>query len=118
MKIMVEAALAKVLSDNNLLYFVKKSTKLLYSPVNKICISVNTSLTLRLVRFCLKRTSKSKKNNLKTTYMNINYKSMQEASPYETPTVKTLDILSEGVLCGSGDFDIADWENDNDPLDF
>ena len=33
--------------------------------------------------------------------MNINYKSMQEASPYETPTVKTLDILSEGVLCGS-----------------
>lgn len=33
--------------------------------------------------------------------MNINYKSMQEASPYEAPTVKTLDILSEGVLCGS-----------------
>ena len=115
---MVEAALAKVLSDNNLLYFVKKSTKLLYSPVNKICISVNTSLTLRLVRFCAKADSKSKQNNLNKTYMNINYKSMQEASPYETPTVKTLDILSEGVLCGSGDFDIADWENDNDPLDF
>ena len=37
--------------------------------------------------------------------MNINYKSMQEASPYETPTVKTLDILSEGVLCGSFDKD-------------
>lgn len=33
--------------------------------------------------------------------MNINYKSMQEASPYEAPTVKTLDILSEGVLCMS-----------------
>ena len=118
MKIMAEAALAKVLSDNNLLYFVKKSTKLLYSPINKICISVNTSLTLRLVRFCLKRTSKSKTNNLKTTYMNINYKSMQEASPYETPTVKTLDILSEGVLCASGNFGINDWENDDDSLDF
>ena len=115
---MVEAALAKVLSDNYLLYFVKKSTKLLYRSVNKICISVNTSLTLQLVRFCLKRTSKSKKNNLKTTYMNINYKSMQEASPYEKPTVKTLDILSEGVLCASGDFSIKDWEDDNDSLDF
>ena len=44
--------------------------------------------------------------------MNINYKSMQEASPYETPTVKTLDILSEGVLCSSGVIDDAiedDW---------
>ena len=60
MKIMVEAALAKVLSDNYLLYFVKKSTKLLYSPINKICISVNTSLTLQLVRFCAKADSKSK----------------------------------------------------------
>ena len=115
---MVEAALAKVLSDNNLLYFVKKSTKLLYSPVNKICISVNTSLTLRLVRFCAKADSKSKQNNLNKTYMNINYKSMQEASPYETPTVKTLDILSEGVLCSSGDFRIKDWENDDDVLAF
>ena len=113
-----EAALAKILSDNNLLYFVKKSTKLLYSPINKICISVNTSLTLQLVRFCLKRTSKSKTNNLKTTYMNINYKSMQEASPYETPTVTTLEVLSEGVLCASGDFSIKDWEDDNDSLDF
>ena len=112
MKIMVEAALAKVLSDNSLLYFVKKSTKLLYRPINKICISVNTSLTLRLVRFCAKADSKSKQNNLNKTYMNINYKSMQEASPYETPTVKTLDILSEGVLCSSGVIDDAiedDW---------
>ena len=50
--------------------------------------------------------------------MNINYKSMQEASPYETPTVKTLDILSEGVLCSSGDFTIKDWENDGESLDF
>ena len=114
MKIMLEAALAKVLSDNNLLYFVKKSTKLLYSPINKICISVNTSLTLRLVRFCLKQISKSKENNLKTTYMNINYKSMQEASPYETPTVTTLDILSEGVLCSSYDDPSYGYDHEND----
>ena len=24
---------------------------------------------------------------------------------YETPSVTTLEVLSEGVLCGSGDFD-------------
>ena len=112
---MLVAASAKVLSDNNLPSFFEKSAKSLYRPINKICISVNTSLTLQLVRFCAKADSKSKENNLKTTYMNINYKSMQEASPYETPTVKTLDILSEGVLCGSftgGSIDDAteeDW---------
>ena len=50
--------------------------------------------------------------------MNINYKSMQEVSSYETPTVKTLDILSEGVLCASGDMNIADWENDGESLEF
>lgn len=106
---MVVAALEMVLTDDNLLYFVKKSTKLLYRPVNKICISVNTSLTLQLVRFCAKAGQQKQAKNLKTTYMNINYKSMQEASPYETPTVKTLDILSEGVLCSSGEFEAPDW---------
>ena len=50
--------------------------------------------------------------------MNINYKSMQEVSSYETPTVTTLEVLSEGVLCGSGNFSINDWENDDDSLDF
>ena len=37
---------------------------------------------------------------------------------YETPTVKELDILSEGVLCASGNFSIGDWENDDESLDF
>lgn len=46
--------------------------------------------------------------------MNINYKSMQEASPYETPTVKTLDILSEGVLCGSFDNPGYGYDDEND----
>ena len=46
--------------------------------------------------------------------MNINYKSMQEASPYEAPTVKTLDILSEGVLCGSYDDPSYGYDDDND----
>ena len=50
--------------------------------------------------------------------MTFNNKTMQEVSSYETPTVTTLEVLSEGVLCGSGDFSIKDWEEDNDSLDF
>ena len=38
--------------------------------------------------------------------------------PYEAPTVTSLDILSEGLLCQSGEFGIRDWENDNESLDF
>ena len=49
--------------------------------------------------------------------MNINYKSMQEASPYETPTVTTLDILSEGVLCSSFDKDNYTESFDKDAWD-
>lgn len=40
-------------------------------------------------------------------------------STYEAPKVQTLDVSSEGVLCQSGKFSIADWENDGDePLAF
>ena len=35
---------------------------------------------------------------------------------YQTPSVNVLDVLSEGVLCQSGNFGIGDWEEDNDPL--
>lgn len=35
------------------------------------------------------------------------------ASAYETPSVTTLEVLSEGVLCASGDFDAQDWETGN-----
>ena len=35
--------------------------------------------------------------------MTFNNKTMQEVSSYETPTVTTLEVLSEGVLCGSFD---------------
>ena len=37
---------------------------------------------------------------------------------YEAPFVNVLDVQAEGVLCGSGDFGIKDWENDDDSLDF
>ena len=37
---------------------------------------------------------------------------------YVTPAIKSLDIMSEGVLCASGDFSISDWENDDESLDF
>lgn len=38
---------------------------------------------------------------------------MGEVSSYVTPSVKTLEVLSEGVLCASGDFDAKDWETGN-----
>lgn len=50
--------------------------------------------------------------------MTFNKKTCEGVSTYEAPSVKSLDIMSEGVLCGSGDFSISDWENDNDGLDF
>ena len=34
--------------------------------------------------------------------------------PYEAPTVTSLDILSEGLLCQSGDFKLNDWEKGQD----
>lgn len=36
--------------------------------------------------------------------MTKNNKTMQNVSSYETPSVTTLEVLSEGVLCGSGDY--------------
>ena len=45
-------------------------------------------------------------------------KKIMQWSTYEAPSLKTLDIQSEGVLCASGDFDIKDWENDGESLDF
>ena len=50
--------------------------------------------------------------------MIFNNKTIQAVSSYETPTVTTLEVLSAGVLCGSGNFGINDWENDDDSLDF
>ena len=37
---------------------------------------------------------------------------------YEAPSVTSLDILSEGLLCQSGEFNLKDWEADADSLDF
>ena len=34
-------------------------------------------------------------------------------SLYEAPSVKTLDIMSEGVLCMSGELDAQDWKTGN-----
>ncbi len=36
---------------------------------------------------------------------------------YEVPSVKILDIVSEGVLCSSG-LGINDWEYDGEDLNF
>lgn len=54
--------------------------------------------------------------------MTFNNKTMQEVSSYETPSVTTLEVLSEGVLCGSfGDANEAGkmlQENENNSWDF
>ena len=48
--------------------------------------------------------------------MNFNKTNTRGGQTYETPSVTTLEVLSEGVLCGSGDFDTPgygyDKEND------
>lgn len=46
--------------------------------------------------------------------MTFNKKTCEGVSTYEAPSVKSLDIMSEGVLCGSFDGDInnayeEDW---------
>lgn len=41
-----------------------------------------------------------------------------EGLSYEAPSVKTLDIQSEGLLCVSGELTIKDWERDENGLDF
>ena len=46
--------------------------------------------------------------------MTFNNKTMQEVSSYETPTVTTLEVLSEGVLCGSYDSPSYGYDDDND----
>ena len=45
-------------------------------------------------------------------------KKIMQWSTYEAPSLKTLDIQSEGVLCASGAFTINDWENDGESLEF
>jgi len=59
------------------------------------------------------------KNKQIQTIMNTNNKNnVRAVETYETPTITTLNIQSEGVLCGSGDFGIKDWEKDGESLDF
>ena len=48
--------------------------------------------------------------------MTLNKKTAQGC--YEAPSVQSLDIMSEGVLCESGDVTIKEWERDEDYLDF
>ena len=48
--------------------------------------------------------------NLTITFMD---KKTMKWSLYEAPSVKTLDILSEGVLCMSGELDAQDWKTGN-----
>ena len=46
--------------------------------------------------------------------MTKNIKTMQEVSSYVAPSVKALEVLSEGVLCGSYDDPSYGYDNEND----
>ena len=50
--------------------------------------------------------------------MTFNKNNTRGGQTYETPSVTTLEVLSEGVLCGSGNFGIKDWQDDDESLDF
>ena len=41
-----------------------------------------------------------------------------QARSYVSPVVDVLNCQSEGLLCGSGDLTIKDWERDDEALDF
>ncbi len=46
--------------------------------------------------------------------MTLNNKKWEGVSPYETPAVKTLEVMSEGVLCGSYDNPGFGYDDEND----
>ena len=46
--------------------------------------------------------------------MNFNKTNTRGGQTYETPSVTTLEVLSEGVLCGSGDFDTPGYGYDKE----
>ena len=49
------------------------------------------------------------------TIMNTNNKNnVWAVETYETPTITTLEVLSEGVLCGSYDTPGYGYDNEND----
>lgn len=58
------------------------------------------------------------KNIKNYNFMNQNKTFDMGGATYETPTITTLEVQSEGVLCGSGNFGIKDWEEDGGSLDF
>ena len=43
-------------------------------------------------------------------YMNTDKIFVRGGQPYEAPSVTPLDIISEGLLCQSGEFKLNDWE--------
>jgi hypothetical protein len=66
---------------------------------NKICQLVNKMYLCEFAKFPTK--------NIKNyNFMNQNKTFEMAGATYETPTITTLEVLSEGVLCGS--FDRAD----------
>ena len=46
--------------------------------------------------------------------MNLNKTLNMGGATYETPTITTLEVLSEGVLCGSFDSPSYGYDDEND----
>ena len=46
--------------------------------------------------------------------MTFNNKTTQNVSSYETPSVTMLEVMSEGVLCGSFDNPAYGYDDEND----
>ena len=48
--------------------------------------------------------------NITLFYMNTDKILTWGGQPYEAPSVTPLDIISEGLLCQSGEFTLDDWK--------
>ena len=64
-----------------------------------------------MVNFCVKRSRLKPGIIITHTNMKTDKILNLEGLSYEAPSVTSLDILSEGLLCQSGEFKLNDWED-------
>ena len=80
---------------------------------------VNLQHVVYLCSLCISASSEIPRKASTITQFNMRTdKNLICGQPYEAPTVTSLDILSEGLLCQSGMFKLDEWENDGESLDF
>ena len=75
------------------------------------CPIVNLQYVVYLCSLCISASSEIPRKASTITQFNMRTdKNLICGQPYEAPTVTSLDILSEGLLCQSGEFTLNDWE--------